>query len=90
MLATSTGLTITTPRGEVQCMTSAAFADHFGVEPPDVSRGARLAAVRFVVRDPAVVASILKAAGNPANEHRGRLVISPQTAMGAFLAFEPR
>ncbi len=88
MLATSTGLTMATPRGEVQCMTPVAFADHFGVASPDVSRGARLAALRFAVRDPAAAASILKAAGIPANQHMGRVVVGPQAAIGAVLAFE--
>ena len=32
-------------------MDPAAFRDHFGVEPPDIARGARLAALRFAVRD---------------------------------------
>src|SRR3954451_16631178 len=51
MLATSSGITIKTPRGEIQVMTPAAFRDHFGTQPPDTIGGARLAALRFAARD---------------------------------------
>ena len=49
--STSSGITIETPRGEIQAMDPAAFRLHFAVEPPDISRGMRLAAIRFAVRD---------------------------------------
>src|SRR4029453_4958566 len=49
--ATSSGVTAATARGEVKIMDPAAFRSHFGAEPSDVSRGARLAAIRFHVRD---------------------------------------
>jgi len=51
LLATSAGISIKTPRGEIQVMQPDAFRDRFGVEPPSTERGARLAALRFVVRD---------------------------------------
>ena len=40
-----------TPRGELQIMDAAAFRSHFGVAPPDIAAGARLAALRLMVRD---------------------------------------
>jgi hypothetical protein len=39
--------TIKTPRGEITVMTPVVFQDRFGVEAPDVSEGARLAALRL-------------------------------------------
>ena len=43
----SSGITLETPRGEIQVMDSAAFRLHFAVEPPDLTRGMRLAAMRL-------------------------------------------
>src|SRR5262249_54571773 len=51
LTSTSTGISIETPRGEIQVMDPAAFRLHYGTEPPDVARGMRFAAVRFAVRD---------------------------------------
>jgi hypothetical protein len=85
LTSTSSGITIETPRGEIQIVDPAAFRQHYGTEPPDVSRGLRLAALRFFARDMATVRSILK----DATEHRGKLVVGPQAACGATIAFEP-
>jgi hypothetical protein len=86
--ATSTGVTVETPRGAIQAMDPAAFRLHYGVEPPDVSAGARLAAAKFIVRDVAATRALLGAAGITATEHMGRLVVGPDVALGATLAFE--
>jgi hypothetical protein len=86
--ATSTGVTVETPRGAIQAMDPAAFRLHYGVEPPDVSAGARLAAAKFIVRDVAATRALLGAAGIAATEHMGRLVVGPDVALGATLAFE--
>ena len=48
--STSSGITIETPRGEIQVMDPAAFRLHYAVDPPDVARGMRLAAIRFAGR----------------------------------------
>jgi catechol 2,3-dioxygenase-like lactoylglutathione lyase family enzyme len=88
--STSAGVTVETPRGAIQAMDPAAFRLHFGVEPPDVSAGARLAAARFTVRDLAATRGLLGQAGISASEHMGRIVVGPDTAMGATLAFEAR
>jgi len=85
LTSTSSGITIETPRGEIQIMDPAAFRLHYGTEPPDVSRGLRLAALRFFVRDMATARSIVKDAA----EYRGKLVVGPQAACGATIAFEP-
>lgn len=86
---TPAGIMLTPRRGDIEVMTPSAFQDHFGVPPPDVTRGARLAAVRFAVRDIDVTAKLLEHAGLPHAARMGRIVIGPQTALGATLAFEP-
>jgi hypothetical protein len=86
--ATPGGIALKTPRGEIQVMTPAAFRDHFGTEPPDASRGARLATLRFAVRDFDAAKDLLGRTNIAASDHTGRLVVSPETAMGATLVFE--
>jgi catechol 2,3-dioxygenase-like lactoylglutathione lyase family enzyme len=88
LLATPAGLSIKTPGGEIQVMTPAAFGDCVGVAPPDTSAGARLAALRFAVRDLGAAKSLFDRAGLPAGGRPGRLVVAPETAMGAALIFE--
>ena len=88
LLATSSGITLKTPRGEIQVMNPVAFANHFDIAPPDIARGARLAALRFAVRDRGKAGTLLADAGVPFRTHREKLVIGPQTAMGATLVFE--
>jgi hypothetical protein len=84
--STSSGITIETPRGEIQVMDPAAFRLHYAAEPPDVSRGMRLAAIRFPVRDMAGARNALAA---HASERMDRLVVGPHIAHGATLVFEP-
>jgi hypothetical protein len=86
--ATSSGITVTTPRGTIQVMERSAYERHFGVTSPDVSRGARLAALIFAVRDRTQVAALLEQAKIPALERMGRIVVGPGDAMGATLVFE--
>jgi len=83
--ATSAGITIETPRGEIQVMDPAAYRLHFAVEPPDSSRGMRLAAIRFAVRDTSLAR---EKAGASAKEKMGKLVVPPSAAHGAALVFE--
>ena len=87
--ATSSGVTATTPRGDIKVMDPAAFRSHFGTAPPDVSAGARLAALRFRVRDRAALTAALAAGGITSASHMGSTVIAPEHAMGASLVFEP-
>jgi hypothetical protein len=83
--ATSAGIAIETPRGEIQVMDPAAYRLHFAVEPPDTSRGMRLAAIRFAVRDMDLAR---EKAGARAKDHMGKLIVAPSAAHGAALAFE--
>jgi Glyoxalase-like domain len=89
LLATSSGVTVTTPNGTIQVMNPSAYEQHFGVTPPDTSAGARLAALIVAVRDLAAATAVLKQANVPAETRMDRLVVGPQTAMGAAIAFAP-
>jgi catechol 2,3-dioxygenase-like lactoylglutathione lyase family enzyme len=86
--ATSSGITAATARGDIKVMDPAAFRSHFGSDPPDVSQGARLAAIRFQVRDHAALATALSSRGIASSLRMGSTVVAPGTAMGATLVFE--
>jgi hypothetical protein len=86
--STSAGVTVETPRGAIQAMDPEAFRLHYGVAAPDLSAGARLAAAKFIVRDLAALRALLAKTDIPAGEHMGRIVIAPETALGATLVFE--
>jgi hypothetical protein len=47
LTATSSGLLIKTPRGEIQVMDPVAFRHHYRIDPPEVEESARVAALRF-------------------------------------------
>jgi catechol 2,3-dioxygenase-like lactoylglutathione lyase family enzyme len=88
LLATSAGLSIKTPRGEIQVMQRDAFRERFGVEPPDTARGARLAALRFAVHDLDVVTARLETKSIASSSRMGRVIVGPDNAMGSTLVFE--
>jgi catechol 2,3-dioxygenase-like lactoylglutathione lyase family enzyme len=86
--STSSGITIATPRGGIQVMDPAAYGNHFGVPPPDISTGAKLAAMRFVTADMAATTASL-ARGKVAFSMRlGRFIVGPDHSMGAAIIFE--
>lgn len=85
--ATSSGISLKTPRGTIEMMNPSAYADHFDVQPPNTAAGARLAAVCFSVRDLAVVETISKKAAIRYTKHMDRLIVGPDVAMGASLIF---
>lgn len=89
LTATSSGITVKTPRGDIQVMDPAAFRSHYGAEPPDLSRGPRLAALRFAVLDFGAAVSTLQKSGVPGTVRMGRIVVSPEVAKGATVVFEP-
>jgi hypothetical protein len=86
--ADANGVKTTTPRGEIEITTAAAFRERFGHDPPDVSAGARLAAARFRVLDRTALRGALKKGGIDASMHAAAVTVAPQTAMGATLVFE--
>jgi catechol 2,3-dioxygenase-like lactoylglutathione lyase family enzyme len=85
--ATSSGVTAATPRGDIKVMDPAAFRSHFGAEPPDLSHGARLAALQFRVRDRAALVAALQAGGIEFASRMEQIVVPPEQAMGATIVF---
>jgi hypothetical protein len=86
---TAGGLTFKTTRGDIDVVTPVAFLKRFGVAPPDVSDGARLAAVRFSLADASLLAGIPGEAGIAGLYAENTTVIGHEDAMGAILVFEP-
>jgi hypothetical protein len=86
--STSAGVRVTTPRGEIQVITPAAFADHFGVAAPDVTAGGRLAALRLVSSDMTATEKALASGGVSPVRRMNRLVVPQDQALGAALVFE--
>jgi len=84
----ASGITASTSRSEISVLDPVAFRGQFGVEPPDVSRGARLAAAQFRVRDRAALNAALERGGIAASSSRGATVVGPQIALGATLVFD--
>src|SRR5262249_5739093 len=80
------GGVIWAPRGDLVVLTPSAFTSRFGVSAPDISGGARLTALRFLVTAP----SLLAKAPGIGGAHTGDItVIGQDDAMGAVLVFEP-
>jgi len=86
--ASANGISASTSRGEISVMHPAAFRGRFGTEPPDVSRGARLAAAQFRVRDRAALRAALERGGIAAFSSMGATIVGPQIALGATLVFD--
>jgi hypothetical protein len=84
---TSSGITASTPRGEISVTEPDAFRSRFGTEPPDVSRGARLAAIQFRVRDRVALSAALAAGGIADFSRMDSTIVGPQTALGTTLVF---
>jgi catechol 2,3-dioxygenase-like lactoylglutathione lyase family enzyme len=82
--------TLTTPRGCIEVTTPAAFLHRFGVRAPDVTRGARLAALRLKAREARLLQGVPELAGLAGLYVGNPAIIGPEDAMGATLVFEPR
>lgn len=83
------GFALATPRGAIDVVTPDAFLARFGVAPPDVARGARLAALRFAVADASLLQAAPELAGLAGLYAGNAAVIGGEDAMGAVLVFEP-
>jgi|SRR5689334_956549 len=77
------------PRGAVEVMTPAEFLRRFGVKPPKLTGGARLAALRFAVEHPSRLQAVPELAGLAGLYVGNAAVIGSEDAMGAVLVFEP-
>ena len=86
--STSHGIRIETPRGEIQVMDPQAYRLQFAAEPPDVTGGARLAAIRFSLAGTAGLKSVLGEGGIEPVQRAGSLIVPADVAHGATLIFE--
>jgi hypothetical protein len=85
--ASSLGLTIETPQGEILIYDRRAFLDAFGVEAPK-DAGMRFAGFILRVSNLGPTQKLLKSNGLKARDMHGRSVIGPGEAAGAVIAFE--
>lgn len=83
------GFSLATPRGTIDVTAPGAFLLRFGVKPPDVSGGARLAALRFQTADAERVQASPELAGLAGLYAGNAVVIGAEDALGAVLVFEP-
>ena len=88
-IAIAGGFEIRTPRGTIEIVTPENFTHRFGVNAPDVSRGPRLAALRFGVADTSLLEAVPEQAGIAGIFAGNPTVVGPDDAMGATLIFEP-
>jgi hypothetical protein len=86
--ASGDGFAITTPRGTIDMLTPDDFTRRFGVKPPDVSGGPRLAALRFAIDNVSAVKALPEQAGIGGIFAGNPTVIGSDGAMGAVLIFE--
>jgi len=86
--ASRDGYSIATPRGTIEVTTPDAFLRRFGVAAPDVSRGPRLAAIRFTAADASLLQNVPELAGLAGLYAGNAAVIGAEDAMGAVLVFE--
>jgi len=86
--SSSAGITVATPRGDVQVMAPTAYRDHFGIDSPDIATGGRLAALRLVSSDLTATEASLTSGGFSPVHRMGRIVVPPEQAFGAALVFE--
>src|SRR5690606_696445 len=82
------GIAVEISQGVVEVLTPASFTDRYGVAAPDTGHGARLAALRFAVGDPARLQGLPRAGRMAGADSPGRVVIGAADAMGAVLVFE--
>jgi hypothetical protein len=80
---------IITPRGTIDVTTPATFLRRFGVKPPQMIRGPRLAALRLVVAQPSRLQAAPELAGIAGLYVGNAAIIGSEDAMGATLVFEP-
>jgi len=84
----ASGFSVRTERGDIRVMNPAAYRAYSGTEPPSLTRGARFAAIRFVMRDKRAAISALKKGGVALVERDFGIVVPPDAAFGATLIFD--
>lgn len=86
--STATGVTATTPRGEIDIVSEIGFSEAFGVGAGRPGEGLRLTGLRLLVPDLAGLEQVLERGPVVAVRHAGRIVVGPDQASGATLIFE--
>ena len=84
----ASGFSIRTERGDIRVMNPVAYRAYCGTEPPNLSRGARFAAIRFVMPDREAAASALRKGGVAIIERDCGMVVPGDVAFGATLIFD--
>jgi hypothetical protein len=82
------GIYIRTERGDIQVMNPSAYRAYAGTEPPNLTRGARFAAMRVTTGNKAETISALNKGGVAFVERNDNIVVPPDVALGATLLFE--
>jgi hypothetical protein len=82
------GLAADTPRGCFAVMPPTDYRDEFGVDAPPVRQGGRLAALRLAVDDLGRTRGTIAAGGVAFTTTANRVIITPESAMGAAIVFE--
>src|SRR5262249_39733557 len=88
-VADSGGFAISPRRGAIDVVTPAVFLRRFGVKPPEMTRGARLGALRLAVTQPSRLQAVPELAGIAGLYVGNAAIIGSEDAMGAVLVFEP-
>ena len=83
------GFGMATPRGTIEVVTPKTFVARYGVAAPDVTKGMRLAAIRFAVDDASLMQNVPELAGIAGLYAENAAIIGANDAMGAVLVFEP-
>lgn len=86
--ASANSMLAKTPRGEIAILDPVNYRNTFGIAPPPVTGGARLAAMRLAVADIEVTDNLLRAANVDPISKGGRIVVGAASAMGATIVFE--
>jgi hypothetical protein len=84
----SSRIVAATARGEVVVTDASTFRAEIGAPAPDVSRGARIAAIVLRVRERAALTAALQASAVAFIAYAGRFVVPAESAMGATLVLE--
>jgi catechol 2,3-dioxygenase-like lactoylglutathione lyase family enzyme len=84
----ASGFSVRTERGDIRVMNPAAYRTYCATEPPNLTRGARFAAIRFMERDKAAVISVLQKGGVSFLDRDFGIVVPADVAFGATLLFD--
>lgn len=84
----ASGFSVRTERGAISVMNPAAYRVYCVTEPPNLTRGARFAAIGFTMRDKAAVISALQKGGVSYLERDFGIVVPADVAFGATLLFD--